>query len=423
MAQEAYRQDQLDLQKDYIRKMKLLLQNYFTNQLAALYALNGGDINSLTQDFDGEAVKNIPANLQHLADTIIKSQLRRNQKKRFFDKVVNTSQTLEHMRTWNAAEKARERYYEQAYNDSSDYLNSESNALLREARASSDARYRSALYNMYKYLDNGAKITEDILGDMVIEAKAKAKLLKEGVDIFKTTEAAAPKWTGVSAVQAQDSAKLKSLNEAKQKAEKEAEKEAKNGNKNKTPAELDQMYQIEEPADEVEWGLSPTGSHWDMKDINDLINSDPELYTSRTDEGKEAIKTALSLQPKYTKTDEENKKEEEKKTSSDSSNNEGGNVDPGSNNSSEKSESEEKPKNIKIPSYSPLSGFKNYNDFDDYRKKEDAHMHEYEDTLEGLLQQGADKDKIKKALEKAYDKSDAKIEDARRYADKHSEWA
>lgn len=301
IAQDTYKQDQIDLQKDYLRKIKFILQKYFTSQLALAYGLNTGDIDALTRDFDGDAVTGVSANCQHLVDTIIRSQDTRKQKKRFFDKLVNPSQTLQHMRMWNAAEKSRERYYEEAYGGSGNFIDSESNALLREARAGFDARYRSALYNMYRYLDSGAKMTEDILDHIAIESKAKAKLLKEGVDIYRTSASDQNSGTGTTAVQAYTTEQLKSLEQAR----------AANSNRivdlsKATPEEIDRAYEVKTPASESEWGLSPTGGHWDMEDINGLISSDPNIYTARTNEGKEAIKIALSMTPKYTKAEGSN---------------------------------------------------------------------------------------------------------------------
>lgn len=296
MAKDSYEQDQLDLQKDYLRKLKFILQKYFTNQLALTFELNTGDIDTLTKDFDGEAVTGVTANLQHLKDAIIRSQNQRIQKKRFFDKMINTENTLQYMRVWNAAEKARERYYSEAYGDSSEFIDAESNALLREARAQHDTKYRDALYNMYKYLDSGAKMTEDILDHISIESKAKAKLLKEGIDIYKTSVTSQNSGTGTTAVQAYTHEQLQNLEQAR----------AANSNittdiSQLSATEIDKLYDIDDPASESEWGLSPTGGHWSVADINNLINNDPSLYNASTAEGKNAIKVALSLLTKYIK--------------------------------------------------------------------------------------------------------------------------
>lgn len=107
-----------------------------------------------------------------------------------FKKTHNVDNTLIHMRTWHAAEQERERYYTENYGDSDTFLNSQSNALLRECRSSYDKNYTNALYNMYKYLNSSALLIGDILTMTSKEAQAKGKLIKEGVDIFVSKETA-----------------------------------------------------------------------------------------------------------------------------------------------------------------------------------------------------------------------------------------
>lgn len=188
IAQDKYKKDQIDLQQYYLQQLQYALQEYFQAMMMVMLEVGIGDINMLQKDFDGDVV-NIPdKNLQHLSDSIERSQVRKNQRARYFRKVCNTDQTLQHMRMWHAAEKERERYYGEAYGDSTNYLDSESNALLREARADYDAAYKSGLYNMYKYLDSSIEMTRDILTSNLKESQAKGKLLKEGVDVFKQKE-------------------------------------------------------------------------------------------------------------------------------------------------------------------------------------------------------------------------------------------
>ena len=188
IAQDAYRKDQIDLQQYYLAQLQYALQEYFQAMMTIMLETGVGDINMLQKDYDGDVVEIPDANLQHLGDSIERSQVRKNQRARYFRKICNTDQTLQHMRMWHAAEKERERYYAEAYGDSTKYLDSESNALLREARADYDAAYKSGLYNMYRYLDSSIDLTRDVLQANLKESQAKGKLLKEGVDIFKQKE-------------------------------------------------------------------------------------------------------------------------------------------------------------------------------------------------------------------------------------------
>lgn len=283
IAQEGYAKDQIDLQKYYLQKMRLALQRYFQHQFAFMAELGLSEIDMLTQDYDGNAVSGISANDQHLHDTIIRSQIQRNQKARYFKKLANIEQTLTHMRNWNAAEKLRERYYSEAYGDSAQFVDSEANAVLRQNRSEYDAGYKASLYNMYKYLNSSVTMTEDILDHVLLEAKSKAKLIKSGVDIFAQTQVA----SGDAVLEAL--ATDNKTNNTEQQQQTSAQP---------TAEDIDAAIGITDPADEAVWGLAPNGAHFSQADIDYLINLNPEYYgTSGTK--AEHVKVELGLNIKY----------------------------------------------------------------------------------------------------------------------------
>ena len=184
IAIDKYRKDTIDLQRYYLSQMQGVLQSYFHQMLMVMSEANVPNIDALTMDFDGKAVNVPDANLKHLRDYIVKSQVVRQQKSRLFRKTHNVDQTVMHMRAWHAAEKERERYYSEEYGSSATYLSSEANALLRESRSSYDERYSQSLYDMYKYLNSSVIVISDILDMSLKESKAKGALLKAGVDIY-----------------------------------------------------------------------------------------------------------------------------------------------------------------------------------------------------------------------------------------------
>ena len=289
IAQESYKQDQIDLQKFYLQKMRMALQRYFHHLLGLTAELSLSDPDMLTKNYDGDQVTGISANCAHLHDTIIRSQIQRLQKARLFKKLANADQTVTHMRAWNAAEKERERYYEEAYGNSDNFVDSESNALLRQARSDYDAAYKLALYNMYKYLDASVKLTEDILDHSLTEAKAKAKLIKEGVDIFKTEEVTIT--SDINSVQ-QLQPKTKEQADADEAAEQSIGSDT-----TLTPEEIDKARGIEDP--DYDFDLAPSGGHYSKNDISYLCSVDSQLYSRDTPEGRSAIKDTLNLSDKY----------------------------------------------------------------------------------------------------------------------------
>lgn len=282
IAQEGYAKDQIDLQKYYLQQMRLALQRYFQHQFAFMAELGLSEVDMLTQNYDGNAVKGMSANDQHLHDTIIRSQIQRNQKARYFKKLANIEQTLTHMRNWNAAEKLRERYYSEAYGDSTQFVDSEANAVLRQNRSEYDAGYKASLYNMYKYLNSSVAMTEDILDHVLLESKSKAKLIKAGIDIFAQTQVA--KGDSVQETLATDG---KSQPQA-----------ASSENTKPTPTDIDNALGITDPADESVWGLAPNGGHFSQADIDYLVSLNPEYYGTSGDKA-EHVKVELSLNSKY----------------------------------------------------------------------------------------------------------------------------
>lgn len=311
IAQDSYKKDQIDLQKFYIQKMRMALQRYFHHLLGLSAELSIANPDMLTKKYDGDYVTGISSNCRHLHDTIIRSQIQRLQKARIFRKMANADQTVTHMRSWNAAEKERERYYEEAYGNSETFVDSESNALLRQARSDYDAAYKLALYNMYKYLDASVKLTEDILDHNLTEAKAKAKLIKEGVDIFKTKEIAVTK----------DTNSVEKL-QPKTKEQREAEESAQpqDSNIEMTSEDIDKARGIEDPDENFD--LAPSGGHYSKNDIDYLCNANPEVYNRNTPEGRAAIKAVLDLTDKYMAVKEEgiDQSPEEQEVTRDSTN-------------------------------------------------------------------------------------------------------
>lgn len=183
---DGYNKDQIQLEQNYLQQLQLIMQRYFQQMIMTMSDCGLSDISQLTEDFDGNYVKIPPGQgLEHLRDEIVRSQIIRNQKARMFKKTHKVDNTLQHLRSWHAAEQQRERYYGEKYKDSGSYVESHSNAILRKVRRDYDKIYSSALYDMYRYLNSSALLTNDILETTVREAQAKAMLLKAGVNIFE----------------------------------------------------------------------------------------------------------------------------------------------------------------------------------------------------------------------------------------------
>lgn len=263
--QSDYEKDQLNLDEYYQSKVQLILQNYLQSMLSIMAEAGIGDIENLTMKFDGDAVS-VPSGkgLEHCRDYIIRSQIEREQRTNLFKKTHKTDNTMAHLRAWQAAEKQRERYYQEEYGDSGTYVESHSNALLREQRSQYNERYKSAAYAMYKYLDSSIQLVGDTLDMITKEAQAKAHLINNDVNIFASSD------TKTSAT----------LSETKKTSE-------------ETPATKQDPNEPSDKKDENHsHGKAPNGKYYSNNDWNYLKNSGLN---------DEQIKTVLDLDAKYIK--------------------------------------------------------------------------------------------------------------------------
>lgn len=186
LIQDGYQKDTINIENHYLERLQLMLRRYYQQMFAIIAECGVEKVEDLGQEFDGVECNVTNPNLKHLSDQISRSQVMREQKNRLMNKIFNVDNTIRHLEQWQAAEKQRERYYQEQYGDSGTYLDSHSNAILRSCRSSYDAAYNQALYNVFKYFDGSINMMSDILGMSVTEAQAKGKLINEGYDVFTT---------------------------------------------------------------------------------------------------------------------------------------------------------------------------------------------------------------------------------------------
>ena len=293
--QSDYEADQLNLDDYYSTKLQLILQNYIQNMLAIMAESGIPDIDNLTMKFDGEAVT-IPSGkgLEHCRDFIVRSQVAREQKTRLFKKTHKTDNTVAHLRAWQAAEKQRERYYQEEYGDSGTYVESHSNELLRSQRNQYNERYKDAAYSMYKYLDSSAQLVGDTLGMIVKEAQAKAHLLNNNVNIFATSETQSP------FVDNSSSSSSSSVTDDKSESTNET---------TETDSSLLPGYKEDENHSH---GQAPNGKYYSNNDWD---------YLSDNGLKNEQIKAVLDLDPKYNKTESADNNNNNSNNNNDSDNN------------------------------------------------------------------------------------------------------
>ncbi|PTY92897.1 C40 family peptidase [Heyndrickxia sporothermodurans] len=176
--------DKTEIYKDFINKLRLVIEKYMRE---LLYIAEAGGFPTYKDLFYRYSVPAdlLPDDLKHVGDEIVRSQIRRRQMSKFFQKIYNIDQTIYHLRSNKISHELRRRYYEENYNSSKNYLDTNSNDMLRGNRLQYDQKYQQNMYNFYKYLNSSVILVDEVLQTFVKEAKGKAKLNKEGVDIYK----------------------------------------------------------------------------------------------------------------------------------------------------------------------------------------------------------------------------------------------
>lgn len=196
LSQESYRRDYNDLMADYTASVEQIVHRFFQMMLAIADDANMPDYTYLLKDFDAKAVKTSDKNLQHLKDSITKSQLIRDQATRQAQKVNTAENTLIRGRSWLSAQMQKERYLQEDYKvNTSTLCTTLGNDALLKARDEAAKKYDNGMYNMYKYLNNAVQNVSDLLDMRVNEASAKGQLFQNGANIFAKTPEPLPSIT------------------------------------------------------------------------------------------------------------------------------------------------------------------------------------------------------------------------------------
>lgn len=181
---ESFRIDKTEIYRDFVNRLRLVIELYMREILYISEVGGFPTYKDLFYDYNVSADE-VPVNYKHIGDGIIRNQIQRGQKAMFFRKVYNIDHTIFHLRSNKASHELRKRYYDSKFQTSKTYLETQGNDLLRATRMQYDKKYEQNMYNFYKYLNGAVILVDEVLQTFIKEAKGKAILNKQGVDIFK----------------------------------------------------------------------------------------------------------------------------------------------------------------------------------------------------------------------------------------------
>lgn len=187
-AKDAYENDLSLLKKEYISQMNQVITKYFIDITKCTNSLGMLDDSYLLQDIDADAVVLKDEKQRYIKDSIIKSQIEKENKMLLFSKTHTQENTLIYLRGLIAADALRRRYCESEPYEIDSSAGYAEQSSLRSERDKQDFKYSQAIKEYYKYLKSMSIIASDILSATVKEAELKTSLIQSGVDIYKKVD-------------------------------------------------------------------------------------------------------------------------------------------------------------------------------------------------------------------------------------------
>lgn len=186
---EQYLSDLNDITLEFAKNLNGAIQGYLYPLSTILNELGLDSPDYLNFSYEGESVTGIDRNLQHLSDRIVIQESVTEQLSALMAKTHSQSVLLDAIKAFDAAEALRERYYSEEYNlDIKTDTDIFSNNLLKKSRESSEAAYRQAKINLFKFLDSSVETMKDICSKKLEAQESKAILLKNNVNIYAHRE-------------------------------------------------------------------------------------------------------------------------------------------------------------------------------------------------------------------------------------------
>lgn len=187
-AKDAYENDLSLLKKEYISQMNQVIAKYFIDITKCTNSLGMLDDSYLLQDVDTDALVLKNEKQRYIKDSIVKSQIEKENKMLLFSKTHTQENTLVYLRGLIAADALRRRYCESEPYEIDSSAGYAEQSSLRSERDKQDFKYSQAIKEYYKYLKSMSIIASDILSATVKEAELKTSLIQSGVDIYKKVD-------------------------------------------------------------------------------------------------------------------------------------------------------------------------------------------------------------------------------------------
>lgn len=171
---KTYKDNLIDLFKDYLVKIKAVLDNYWINLSVILIGkpieYKRFILSDIQQDFK------VSKDKQHLLDLAMRSQIHKKSKISYASKIFPIDETLVHLRSLKLSTDLMLRYLEVNIDDMSTEYGVLSKAALDTCIVNYNNKYNLTYKSAYKYLNSSVELIDEILQLSIQEVKSKKYL-------------------------------------------------------------------------------------------------------------------------------------------------------------------------------------------------------------------------------------------------------
>lgn len=166
---DSYYVNFLDIYEDYLNKMNVAISNYIYTTIKTV----SQSLKDTSEEVSYATIDLENFNLSHLADYIVKSDITIGQVIRLHEKMFDIDETILHIKNIRISKEQAIRYNKIEEMEETDYLDVDSNVLLKESRRVAEKKYEENFYGLYKYLNSSVILLDESLKTITKQDKAK----------------------------------------------------------------------------------------------------------------------------------------------------------------------------------------------------------------------------------------------------------
>lgn len=175
--QKEYIKNLYDLFDDYFNNLHTIISNFWSGLLYSIMNKSSSEISVIMNNILLSS-SDIKDDKKHILDSVVKAEINRDMKLRYFSNNFNAEGSLKHLKNFKAVYELRCRYAKIDENENPiSRADQMSNNILKGMSLSYDLKYDKTYENLYRYLKSSNIILEDALNSAVQSLRGKQTLI------------------------------------------------------------------------------------------------------------------------------------------------------------------------------------------------------------------------------------------------------